>query len=417
MVDAVTSVTNTLKTYMQRKKDQDIAWERLTPSQVLQYVAEGQEVPQEILRWAEDVNKLQNAPDDVTYASVNGASSEDDVSDSVSQGDEPDADDAAEKVTLTQAQEFRQTMEMNGESKYSQGKALARKSVESTLNEKFMEARLEKNSKEAEKVSTVAEIKSKITESKTSSMKQELNELLEKAQSKDKNLSPADLNRIAELGGQLNMIGMQAQSELAQIGAQLAELEAEIQQFEAIPPTATDFGTESVAVGAELMTDDAEQQTKITDAAKNADGMNTAKVALNATRLKAFSILFNRNYRMGVRAVARGGNAMDAGAAGVGAIDAAKSSMNTEFAKIEGAQLRVEQNTGVQGFAIPRAEEQEKEEEQVKAPEEQQAQEKEEKSGEVKVVASKTEEKDVKDSTLVIDMDEKKKRREEQGLA
>lgn len=416
MVEAVTSITNSVKTYMQQKKDQDIAWEKLTASQVMQYVAEGQDAPQEIVRWAAEVNKLQNIPDDVTYASVNGESSADEINNTQAQGDEPDADDAAEKQTLTQAQEFRQSMEMSGESKYNQGKALAGKSRESFIAEKAMELHLNKNKKEAEKISTVAEIKSKITENRTSSMKQELDRLLEKAQSKDKNLSPADLNRIAELGGMLNTIGSSAQSELAQIGAQLTELEAEIQQFEAIPPTATDFGTESIAVGAELMTNDKEQQTQITDAAKNANGIKTAKVALNATRLKAFSILFDRNYRMGVRAVKDGGNAMDAGAKGLSALDSAKSAVNAEFSKIEGAQLRVENSTGVEGVTIPRAE-QSAEEEQTKPEEEKQAQEKEEKSGEVKVAASKTEEKDVKDSTLVIDMDEKKKRREEHGLA
>ncbi len=415
MVDAVSSVTNTVKTYMQRNKEQDIAWERLTASQVMRYVAEGQDAPQEILRWASEVNKLQNIPDDVTYASVNGESSADAINDVQAQSDDPDADDAAEKQTLTQAQEFRQSMEMSGESKYNQGKALSNKSKESTFAEKAMELHLNKSKKQAESVSETAEQKAKTTESRTSSMKQELDRLLEKAQNKDKNLSPADLNRIAELGGMLNMIGSRAQAELAQIGAQLSELEAEIQQFEAIPPTATDFGTETVSVGAELITDDKGQQEQISEAAASSNGIKTAKVVLNATRLKAFSILFDRNFRMGVRALKHGGDAISAGAKGVGALDSAKTSIDGEFAKVEGAQLKVTQNTGVDGIAIPRVEKAE-EEEPIKSQEEKQAEEKSEKSGEVKVSASKTEEKDVKDSTLVIDMDEKKRRRQAQGL-
>lgn len=415
MVEAVTSVTNATKTYMQRIKQQDIAWERLSASQILQYLSEGQDVPPEILRWADEVSKILDAPDDITYDSVNGSSNADDIRNSVAQSDEPDADDAAAKQTLTQAQAFRQSMELSGESKYNQGKALAGKSVGAVLSEKTMETSLDKSTEDAEQLGAVAELKANTTEQRTSSMKRELDELLEKAQSKDKNLSPADLNRIATLGSMLNLIGMQAQAEISQIGMQLSALEAEIEQFGAIPATATDFGTETVAIGAELMTEDKEQQAKITDAAKNADGINTAKVALNAAKFNIFSMLFDRNYAMGTIDVISGGNAIDAGVSGNAALGAAQSAMSTQFTKITGAQARIEQNTGVEGSAASGTEKPE-DDEQTKPEEEKQAEEKEDKSGEVKVAASKTEEKDVKDSTLVIDIDEKKRRRQALGL-
>lgn len=423
MVDAVSSVNLATKTYMQKKKNEDIAWEKLTPSQILQYMNQGEDVPEEIMRWAEEVNKLQDAPDDVTYESVNGASTMEEINEDKAQSDEPDADDAAEKTSMTQAQQFRQSMELSGESKYEQGKALSNQSVALTVAEKSMGVKLEQNGKEAEAVSTVAEALSSQTEKKSSSLKQELDSLIEKAQSKDKSLSPADLNRIAELGGMLNSIGSQAQSRLAQIGAQLAELESEIQQFEAIPPSATDFGTETVAVGAELISANEDQQTQITDAAKNANGVDTAKVALNAAKYRVFSMLFSRNYRMGVTAIKNGGNAMDAGAEGTASIDAAKSNMDAQFARFESAQSSVEENTGVEGVDVPRLGAEQpngQADESGNATDNNDltaADDEDKKSEEVKTASSKTEETDVKDSTLVVDTDELKKRREEKGLA
>jgi len=417
MVDAVSSVNIAAKTELQRKKNEDIAWERLTPEQVLGYVTQGEDVPEAILKWAEEVNKLENIPDDVTYSSVNGSSNRDEIEQTLAQedDDEPDADDAAEKVTTSQAQQFRQSMEMSGESKYEQGKSMANQSLTSSKSEKAMESKLEQNGEQSEKISSSAEENANKTESKTASLKQELDRLLEKAQSKDKNLSPADLNRIAALGTMLNSIGTQSQQEIAQIGMQLNELDAEIEQFKTIPSTATDFGTETVDIGTELMSDDETEQQQINDAAKTANGINTAKVALNASRLKVFSLLLNRNSRMGVYDVKTGGDAMDAGTSGNSTLSTAQSSIESQYTRIEAAQSKVEDSTGIGAVEIPRIDETQQEEQQQNTDAENTDGEKE-KSEEVKTSSDKTDEKDVKDSTLVIDSDELKKRREEQGL-
>ncbi len=423
MVEAVSSINLATKTYMQKKKNEDIAWEKLTPSQILQYMNQGEDVPEEIKRWAEEVNKLQDIPDDVTYASVNGASTTDEINDENSQSDEPDAEDAASKVTMTQAQQFRQSMELSGESKYEQAKALSNQSKSATKSEEAMETRLDQITQMSEATNMVIEVKARATEKKTSSMKQELDNLLAKAQSNDQSLSPADLNRIAELGGILTSIGTEAQADLAQIGTQLAELDVEMQQFEAIPATATDFGTETVAIGAELVTDDANQQAKITEAANNSNGINTAKVAMNATKLKLFSMLFNRNYRMGINSIKDGGHAMEAGANGVAALDYAKSELDEKFTHLGDAQSRVEGNTGVEGIQVPRAAAEQPNGQTDESGDTTNnndlanTEDENKKSEEVKTASSKTGETDVKDSTLVVDTDELKKRRAEKGLA
>ncbi len=423
MVEAVSSIQNAVRTYFDKKKNTDIAWERLTPSQIMDYMNQGEDIPEEIVRWAEEVSKLQDAPDDVTYESVNGATTLDEINDANSQSDEPDADDAAEKASSTQAQQFRQSMELSGESKYEQGKAMSSQSVSATQAEKMMELKLRIDDKQAEKISTAAEVRANAVENRTSSLKQELDRLLEKAQNKDQDLSPADLNRIAALGTILNGLGAQAQQDITQIGAQLNELDAEIEQFNSIPLTATDFGTETVDIGAELMTGDQEKQQQINEAAKNANGVNTAKVALNASKYKLFSMLFDRNYRMGVIDLKNGGNAMDAGAKGDDAVSASQANIEAQFARVEGAQLTVEDATGVGGIEIPRIDRTEGTDNQAQGTDGTDNtngtanQEEDKKSEEVKISSDKTEETDVKDSTLVVDSDELKKRREEKGLA
>ena len=408
MVEAVSSVNNAVKTYFQQKKNQDIAWKNLTADEIIKYINQGEDVPEEIKRWATEVQKLQDIPDDITYASVNGSSNKDEINNTRADSDEPDADDAAEKTTMTQAQQFRQNLELDGMSKYDQGKTMSDQSVTATKAEETMATRLSEIQELSEVLSSQAENKADETVQKTSSMKQELNQLIEKAKSGDKSLTPADFNRISELGNILNATGLQVQAEIGDIGNQISALDNEIIQFENIAPTATDFGTETVAIGSELVTNDTDKQNEIKNAAQTAKGNDTAKVAVNAAKYNTFRFMFDRNYRMGLTAIKNGGNAMDAGTEGQGLYTSAQSNIDTQVGRVENAQAKIENSTGVAGTNIQRSDK--SEDNNTDNPDNK-------KDEEVKISASKTEEKDVKDGTLVIDDDEKKKRREETGLA
>lgn len=408
MVEAVSSVNNAVKTYFQQKKNQDIAWKNLTADEIIKYINQGEDVPEEIKRWATEVQKLQDIPDDITYASVNGSSNKDEINNTRADSDEPDADDAAEKTTMTQAQQFRQNLELDGMSKYDQGKTMSDQSVTATKAEETMATRLSEIQELSEVLSSQAENKADETVQKTSSMKQELNQLIEKAKSGDKSLTPADFNRISELGNILNATGLQVQAEIGDIGNQISALDNEIIQFENIAPTATDFGTETVAIGSELVTNDTDKQNEIKNAAQTAKGNDTAKVAVNAAKYNTFRFMFDRNYRMGLTAIKNGGNAMDAGTEGQGLYTSAQSNIDTQVGRVENAQAKIEDSTGVTGTNIQRSDK--SEDNNTDNPDNK-------KDEEVKISASKTEEKDVKDGTLVIDDDEKKKRREETGLA
>lgn len=408
MVEAVSSVNNAVKTYFQQKKNQDIAWKNLTADEIIKYINQGEDVPEEIKRWATEVQKLQDIPDDITYDSVNGSSNKDEINNTRADSDEPDADDAAEKTTMTQAQQFRQNLELDGMSKYDQGKTMSDQSVTATRAEGTMATRLSEIQELSEVLSSQAENKADETVQKTSSMKQELNQLIEKAKSGDKSLTPADFNRISELGNILNATGLQVQAEIGDIGNQISALDNEIIQFENIAPTATDFGTETVAIGSELVTNDTDKQNEIKNAAQTAKGNDTAKVAVNAAKYNTFRFMFDRNYRMGLTAIKNGGNAMDAGTEGQGLYTSAQSNIDTQVGRVENAQAKIEDSTGVTGTNIQRSDK--SEDNNTDNPDNK-------KDEEVKISASKTEEKDVKDGTLVIDDDEKKKRREETGLA
>lgn len=408
MVEAVSSVNNAVKTYFQQKKNQDIAWKNLTADEIIKYINQGEDVPEEIKRWATEVQKLQDIPDDITYASVNGSSNKDEINNTRADSDEPDADDAAEKTTMTQAQQFRQNLELNGMSKYDQGKTMSDQSVTATKAEETMATRLSEIQELSEVLSSQAENKANETVQKTSSMKQELNQLIEKAKSGDKSLTPADFNRISELGNILNSTGIQVQAEIGDIGNQISALDNEIVQFANVAPTATDFGTETVAIGAELVTSDTDKQNEIKNAAQTAKGNDTAKVAVNAAKYNTFRFMFDRNYRMGLTAIKNGGNAMDAGTEGQGLYTSAQSNIDTQVGRVENAQAKIEDSTGVAGTNIQRSDK--SEDNNTDNPDNR-------KDEEVKISANKTEEKDVKDGTLVIDDDEKKKRREETGLA
>ena len=420
MVDAISAVNNMAKTYIQKKKEEDIAWERLTASEVLGYASQGQDIPVAIMNWAEEISKLQDAPDDVTYESVNGSTNLDEITSILSNSDNSNTEDAAEKTSLTQAQQYRETLDGEAVSLYNQGKIFSDRSLESVSEEQTMEDSLDGINTQSEVIVNQVEAKSSETERRTASMKEELDNLLAKAQSKDKSLSPGDLNKIATLGNLLNNIGTQSQQEIADLGAELTALEVQIQQFNTIPPTATDFGTETVDIGAELMGSDENRQNTIVEAARSANGVDSARAALEASERRPFLMLFDRNYRMGVLSVSAGGNAMDAGVAGTDAIEYAQAHNDEQFARVEAAQSTVEDSTGIEAIDIPRLDASPQDNNQIAENNnntDNNNNAERETSEEVKISASKTDETDVKDSTLVIDTDEKKKRREEKGLA
>ena len=47
-------------------------WKKLTPQEIIKEKSKGQEIPAEIITWAEQMQRFDQMPDDVTYEEVDG---------------------------------------------------------------------------------------------------------------------------------------------------------------------------------------------------------------------------------------------------------------------------------------------------------------------------------------------------------
>lgn len=65
MVEAIGSATS--QQIKPIKKDNSIDWKNCTAGEIREYEKEGQEVPDYILQWAQEIEKIESAPDDITY--------------------------------------------------------------------------------------------------------------------------------------------------------------------------------------------------------------------------------------------------------------------------------------------------------------------------------------------------------------
>ena len=90
MVDAIGSVSN--KPII-KSKDTSINWKNCTADEIKEYKGQGQDVPVAILAWAEEIAKLSNAPDDVTYEMVNGSTSIEEINQVLAISDSATAND------------------------------------------------------------------------------------------------------------------------------------------------------------------------------------------------------------------------------------------------------------------------------------------------------------------------------------
>ena len=60
----------------QQQQQMVVNWGSCTADEILSYEEEGQEVPEQYLRWAEEMSAAMNVQDDVTYEMANGEVSE-----------------------------------------------------------------------------------------------------------------------------------------------------------------------------------------------------------------------------------------------------------------------------------------------------------------------------------------------------
>ncbi len=269
MVDAVSAINGAINSTVQKNKDLSIDWKKLNANEILDYAGQGQDVPIDILKWAEDYAKLEDAPEDVTYDSVGGATTVREANEAAGeQKDVPDTEEAKDaeeeqKIEDTEGTGGTETTESTGEedtveaesepSLYEQAGVLIPLSQNGTTSANMMSADTVQKTKESERSANQSEQKAESTESRVKSAKSEYDDLVKKIQNDKEHVTPSDLLKLQQLSGNMQQTGLRAQSELAAFEIQLQEIEEIFSQYSDIVPEIEDTGKESVTVGNELV--------------------------------------------------------------------------------------------------------------------------------------------------------------------
>lgn len=341
MVDAINAVTAATHSRINQNKELFINWKNLSAKEVLEHAQKGDEVPTEILKWAEDYAKLENVPDYVTYETVNGATSSDDVK------AESGAENAesAEETDSNESETEENSEEIN---LYDQAKILIPESMQSNSDVRSAVSDAGRMVTRGENIASRANERANATEILAYSIKKEYDELVKKMEGDKKNITSEDLQKLDRLSERLTNIGNRAQNEMAAFDIQIQEIEQTFSQYLELPPIAVEKGTETVDVGAKLIATSPENADEIRTAATDNAGHRSAKYALRKVHHDRWGILLNRDYMMGRVAISAGGDAIDRGTNGGPMLERYSSEINDKDAIIQSAMDRIEDITLVE---------------------------------------------------------------------
>lgn len=404
MVDAIGSVSNKP---IVRSKDSSINWEQCTAEEIKEYKGQGEDVPVAILAWAEEIAKLANAPDDVTYEMVNGSTSIDEINQVLAVSDSANANDKDEtdsNTNMNRAQAERSLLQEGGTTLSDQGKIFMNRSSAAVSESEGMTGVLQGAIEASATLAASADEISTQTESQTSALRGEYDTLVARARDNTSEpLTEAEQARLTALGAQLTQIGANAQGTLAGLTAEAEALRATVSGFSGVPENAVDFGTETANIGFELMGVSQDKQASVSDKATAAssakDGaMNVIK---QNSRINLGRFLFDADYRLGVNASRQGTADAQTGTEGVTERNNAEVQIEGNVGEVRNAQASVENNTFVGATDTPnrsngdRAQQTETKDETV------------------------AKEKDITlaDSTITTDPNEIQKRKERKGIA
>lgn len=382
MVDAINSINVATRSVAQERKDYTIDWKKLTASQVLEYADKGEDIPVAILKWAEDYAKLTNVPDDVSYEAVNGSTDADDaraVEKSEKEGEEEAAADENPEEDNKENAEL---------SPYEQAGILIQESNVSrnTVNNATMDGVVK--IAEEKVVGANSALVERLTQAEARSKKNEYDELLKKISSDKKNITPDDLKKLDVIYNQLTDIGNRSQSVLTSYDEQLNEIETVFSQYDLLPPPGYSKADETMDIGKLLI--------KIA----NEDDEN-------------FNILY---YIRGMMAFASGGALSGASLLGENVFLAGHELNAESVEKVVESMEKVEEITMVKGSraTADESEEDEVAPEDVSPTENNDPETKTESENEASS-SNKTDDKGIKDSTILVDDIEIKRRKENRG--
>jgi len=349
MVDAINAVNAATHTRINQNRDLAVNWKSLTAKEVLEHAGKGDIVPVEILKWAEDYAKLEDAPDDVSYETVNGATNIDDANEAAGVSDTESAEDSAEE---TEGENVNSEPKEEEISLYDQAGLLITDSNTSSSNITDIIDDSNKKVEQGERLASETIQKAQTTENQTSSIRAEYSELLRKIEGDKKNIAPEDLLKLDRLYGQLTNIGASRQNEMAVFDLQFQEIEIVFSQYQEMPPVTEGIGNSAIEVGAQLVATSPENTSEIVTAATLNAGSDTAAAALRKVHQREWFFMFDRNYTRGIEAINAGGNAVDIANEGDSVIADANDQINEFKNENYDAEDRVEEATLVESRNI-----------------------------------------------------------------
>lgn len=226
MVDAING------NYGVKPQDTSINWNDLTANEVLEYEEEGQDVPDEILAWAQDMAKTDNA-DDVTYEMFETQESE-------SSGNA--------------AIDFREEMTGNKMNLKEQGEAF----IEESRNKENLT--LQSITEMAPLLSAAQQIGNEAvaigdeTKTQLDAIKAQIDALINEKNDKPRFFqSRSERSEIQGLHAVAQALGANAQNQIGGLDAEIAEVDAIVNEAAFNSQTSIDFGNETTEIGNNLM--------------------------------------------------------------------------------------------------------------------------------------------------------------------
>ena len=333
-----------------------INWKNLTAQEIIKKEKEGQIAPTEISKWAAEITKLSNIPDDVTYEIAQGETDIDKLNELIN----PEAVAAAEEENTNSQGEnenqyenaataLRQNLSDNGASLKTQANTLADMSLSTENQSEEVIANTAANIISAQALNEEADALTESTISENENNKAEYDRLIARIDSENNPLTNEERNRLNQLGLQLQTAGTQAQQELLNLSSQIEGISSASSSYSNITTNARNFGIEASDVGLQLMGRKEAVNPQDGNAQNNKlDNANDIQNAMGPMNI--FKMIFNSNYRTGYRAAEQGASTINTADIADEAISTTDSTLNDFTNNINRHKTEIEQTTMVAGF-------------------------------------------------------------------
>ena len=220
----------------QQPKTTVVNWNSCTADEILSYEEDGQEVPEQYLKWAEEMAAAMNVQDDVTYEMANGEVNE-------------------EAGGGNAAQNFRAELGDSGVSLKQQGEIFI---TESRDKEEQTLASIENMAPLLSQTQEINEEADQVAE-ETKTRLQEISDQINSQISDKDNFktkifgSREDKGELKGLQAVAGALANAASAQLEGLNENLTEIQGTVNEGAAISQLSQDYGTETIAVGNELL--------------------------------------------------------------------------------------------------------------------------------------------------------------------